>query len=316
MKYSSTARVLSTVFHAMIFIAFGCLGFYFGFFTTPFYWTSSVLSLFQDGYIGAYNLYLELAILGLSLMSVSLYGLIEGIRSLLNPNDDVPVVKSFVAFIGDGYIAAAFFLLQGILLFDLVANNNVAFVIVMGILIAVILLIATNIPMVKLFDGKDSTLLLGGLSLSAAVCFAWGAVETFLSYLNHVQSTENGAALVNTQLIIGFALCLVIAALLFVSGMLILKNGVSNKKTTLLANCLTSGAVLTTSGLLFALSIMEIVYHDKQYRCHLEWEDLIAKNYGYGIMGLILASIAFFAAIYFFVISLTGGNNKKVTPKA
>ena len=59
MKYSSTARILSTVFHGLIFAAFGCLGFYFGFFTTPWYWTSGVLALFQDGYIGAYNLYLE-----------------------------------------------------------------------------------------------------------------------------------------------------------------------------------------------------------------------------------------------------------------
>lgn len=318
MKYSSTARILSTVFHGLIFAAFGCLGFYFGFFTTPWYWTSGVLALFQDGYIGAYNLYLELAILGLALMTVSLYGMIQGIRSLMKPNDDAPVIKSFVAFIGDGYITAIFFLLQGILLFDLVANNNVAFVIVMGILIAIVLLIATNIPMVKLFDGKDSTQLLGGLSLSAAVCFAWAAIVVFLSYINNAQSTENGAFLINVQLLIGFILSAIIAALLGVSGGIILKKGSADKKSMLLANGLTSGAVLMVSGLLFALSIIEVVYHDSNYLCHLQWANFKAANYGYGVMGLILASVALIAAIYFFVVSFVGDKKAavKAAPKA
>ena len=137
MKYSNTARVLSFVFHLILVLAFGVLGFYFGFFVVPEYFDATIRPNFINDVIAGYplDLVIELAVLGLSIFTISLYGLVNGIKSLLNPSDDKPVVKSFVAFIGDGYVASIFFAACAFLYFDPIANKNMAFAIVMCVLL-------------------------------------------------------------------------------------------------------------------------------------------------------------------------------------
>jgi hypothetical protein len=321
MNYSNTARVLSLLFHSLIFMLFGALGMYFGFFVVPQYFNVAVRSLFTANlFEGAFNLYLELAVLGLAMMSVSAYGLFHAIKAFLSPSEDAPVIKSFVAFIAEGYILSVFFLLQGVLFFDLTANNNIAFVIIMSILITVLLLIATNIPMVRLFDGKDNTPLLSGLSLSAATVFGWGAVEGALALLGSLAAeVYDGQRWVNTQLMIGTACAVIIAGLTIAAGLIIRKKGVSDKKGSALSGFLNSGAVLTVGGALIAIGVIEVVLNSTK-GVHLE--SIPKGTYvagdasyglGYGIMALVLGSLSVVASIYFFVVTAKESSKKTVS---
>jgi hypothetical protein len=318
MKYSNTSRVLSLLFHSLIFAAFGSMGLYFGFFVVPEYFNTATQAMFTENlFKGAFNLYLELAVLGLSLMTVSAYGLFQAIVSILRPSDDQSVIKSFVAFIGDGYVLSIFFLLQGLLFFDLIANSNVAFVIVMAILFAILLLIATNIPMVRLFDGKDNTPLLAGLSLTAGVTFAWGAIDSFLALIGSWNAEAyNGQYWINIQLGIGSLSALFITGLVVIAGIIILKKGANDSKASAISGYLNSGAVLLLSGLLFSLSVIEIVLHDTE-KVHMESSSLSASSYGYGfgIMGLVLASLALLSGIYFIVVTAKESQKKTLQTK-
>jgi hypothetical protein len=305
MKYGNTSRVLSFVGHALIFAAFGCLGLYFGFFVVPMYFNDATKSLFTDYlFEGAYNLYLELAIIGMALMSISLYGLIESVKGLLNPSDDKPVVKAFTAFIGDGYVLSAFFLLQGLLLFDLTGKNNLAFVIVMAILVAIILLIATNIPMVKLFDGKDQTPLVSGLLLSGSVTFFWGFVETFLTLIGSwANGVYTGSFWVNMQLMIGCFASLAIFVMTLIGAIVTIKKGASDHKAALVSGYLTAGSIFVASGILLSIGIIELVNFDT-IMIHLESSTLKSDyGYGYGIMAIVLGSALLLASIYFAIVT-------------
>ena len=177
MKYSQTARVLSLIFHGIIALAFGCLGFYLGFFVVPEYFNAGANIFVDSLFRASYLLYFELAAVGLTLFLISTYGFAKALLSL-NSSSDEKLVQSFSAFIADGWVASIFFLLQAVLLFDLTSNTtgtsngSVAFVVVAALIVAIILLIATNIPMVKLFDGKDSSILVTRL--------AWGFGTTLI----------------------------------------------------------------------------------------------------------------------------------------
>jgi hypothetical protein len=319
MKYGSTSRMMALVFHAILFAAFGVLGLYFGFFVAPEYFDPAIQTYFTNGAtFGAYNLYLELAVIGLAIATVSGYGLVEGVKAVLAPNDDAPVIKSFTAFIGDGYIASAFFLLQGMLFFDLTANKNLPFVIIMAILITIILLIATNIPMVKLFDGKDQKPLVVGLSLSGAVTFFWIAAEVLLTLIvSQGYVARNGAytgsSWIHTQLLIGGLASLAIMGLLLGAAIVTLKKGTQDKGAAALSGYLTSGAVALLGGEMLALGIIEVVNYSTE-KIHMESSTLSAATYGYGygIMLLILGSAALLAAIYFAAVTGKEAGKKPV----
>jgi hypothetical protein len=321
MKYGNTSRSLCLLFHGLIFASFAVLGLYFGFFVVPFYFDETLKTYFTNGAVfGAYNLYLELAVVGLSLASVSGYGLFQAIKAVLAPNDDAPVIKSFTAFIGDGYIASVFFILQGMLLFDLTANKNLAFVIIMAILLSVILLIATNIPMVRLFDGKDQTPLVVGLNLSGAITAFWVFFETLLSFFGGVSySARTGnpisyANYLNAQLLIGVIGGLVIAGLLLASALVTLKKGVKDANASLLSGYLTGGSMFALAAMMISLSIIELVNLDLPI--HLESQTLTSSyGYGYGIMGVILGAGVLAAAIYFMIVTAREGK-KKALPQA
>jgi multisubunit Na+/H+ antiporter MnhF subunit len=99
--------------------------------------------------------------------------------------------RVFTAFIGDGYIASAFFAACAFLYFDPIANGKLAFAIVMCVLLMIILLIATNIPMYRLFEGKETTEQLVGLSLTAAIGLGLVAIMNFAALICCMIVTKN-----------------------------------------------------------------------------------------------------------------------------
>ena len=214
-----TSRTLCVVFHAIIVAAMGLMGIWFGIFVVPEFLGSNPQQFYGNfGFDrnGAFFLWYELAVVGLSLFVISLLGLIDGIKSILDSRNDEPVVRSFNAFICDGWVAAIFFALQGMLLWDLTANgSNVAFVIVMALLIAIVLLIATNIPMVRLYDQRDQMPLLVDFMGTGALVTGVMGVEALVAMLgastwaNQRGEVTNLLAVIVVASFIAFALLLV-----------------------------------------------------------------------------------------------------------
>jgi hypothetical protein len=318
MKYSNTARVLSFVLHLILTLAFGVLGVYFGFFVVPFHFDTTIQMNFMNTFVSnlAFTLDVELAVLGLSIFTVSLYGFIQGVKGLLAPTDDKPVVKSFTAFIGDGYIASAFFAACAFLYFDPIANKNLAFAIVMCVLFMIILLIATNIPMYRLFEGKETTEELVGLSLTAGVGFFYIALMNFLALIGcwvvmSRQTTSGGLNFV-MQLGITFIFTLIIAGLMIASGVILKKKGVADKKAVALSGYFTSGSFLALGGSLLAAGIMEFLWRENNF--HLDAYGHTFTGYGYGSMCLVIGSFAILGAIAFAV--FTAQDAQKAQAKA
>jgi len=316
MKYSNTARVLSFVFHLILVLAFGVLGFYFGFFVVPEYFDATIRPNFINDVIAGYplDLVIELAVLGLSIFTISLYGLVNGIKSLLNPSDDKPVVKSFVAFIGDGYVASIFFAACAFLYFDPIANKNMAFAIVMCVLLMIILLIATNIPMYHLFEGKETSQELMGLSFSAAVGFGYIALMNVLALVSSLvvmsRSSYSYDFNFNMQLIAAAVSAAVVAGLMLASGLIIKKKGVADKKGVALSGYLASGAFFALGAGLLSTGIMELIW--RSYPCHLVSYDFAFTGFGYGVMCLVIGSLAIIGSVVFVVVTYQDSQKKTV----
>ena len=303
MKYSNTSRVLNLVFHGLIVLAFGALGLYFGLMVAPFGLASSHPSYTELG--APYLLYFELGVIGLTLCSISVYGFIQALKGIKENRNDEPVVKAFTAFIVEGYIAALFCLLNAVVFFDLISGNSVAFVIIVGIVLAIALMIATNIPMVKLYDGKDQTPLLAGFAFGAAILFGWITIVDFGtlvgSWAHGVYSYYkffNGEFLGYT---LGF---LAITLMLAFAGVLLLKRA-QDPKAQKLAGHLGAGSILLVAFAFIVNGLLELIYNDTRL-IHLNGENFAWQGNGFGIASLVIGGLVLIASIFVEVSNATG----------
>jgi hypothetical protein len=318
MKYQRTSRTLCLLFHAIIVIAFGALGIYFGFFVTPQYFTN--YAKYFCGYLfdGGYFLYLELAVLGLSLFSISIKGLAEAIKGFTDPNDDQSVAASLTSFVSEGWLGSIFFLLQGLLFFDLLSfgeSKNLAFVIIMSLLLAIILLIATNIPMVRLYDGKDQMPLLKSLSSSAFLTFAWMTVVVFVTLiLNWMQGSFSAYGLVNSLLMIILVVSL-LATASFVAVYAVLRR--KGAKGLGAAGYFSSLGILILGGGLIAFSISDMLLDPNRTQpIHFVSKDLSWLGYGFDVMAIVLGAVLLIGSVYFFVATKKSSKVQELTKKA
>jgi multisubunit Na+/H+ antiporter MnhF subunit len=318
MKYSNTARVLSFLFHLVLVLAFGVLGVYFGVFVVPFLFSTGVRMNFINDTINGFapTLDIALAVLGLSIFIISLYGLIQAIKGLLNPNDDKVMVKSLTAFIGDGYVASAFFAALAFLYFDTIANGKMAFAIVMCVLLMIIFLIATNIPMYRLYEGKETTEQLVGLSLTAAVGLGLIAILNLAALISCLiamnQQAFTGDVNFAAQLASTTVANLFACGLMAASGAVIGKKGAADKKAVSLGGYFTSGAFFFFGASLLSAGSMDVIWHDKAY--HLDSYNYAFTGWGYGVMNIVVGSLAVIGAVVFAIV--TYNESKKTVVKA
>lgn len=304
MKYTSTSRTLSLLAHAIIFLAFGFMGIWFGFFVVPQYLGGTPDYFYRDSGLsfdtnGAFFLWFELAVIGLAFMAISLLGFLQALKSLKDIHNDEPAVRSFSALICEGWIAAIFFLLQAALLWDLTANGNLVFLIIMALLIAIILLIATNIPMVKIFDQRDQLPLLRDFMGSGALVTLIMGVEAVLGLIGAATWANQKTQIFNLLYVIIIA-SFVAAILSFLGWLMLGKN--KNDKGLKLSSFLSAGAIAAVGAGLLVYGILDIVY---QYApgsssvtlpVHLYNKDL-SFDLGFGIMGIVLGSLLLIGAI-------------------
>ncbi len=315
MKYTNTSRLLSTIFHAIIFLGFGALGVYFGLAVAPCYMSGSATSL--DTIIAPYNLYSELGIVGLSLATISMYGFIYGYKALQNPRDDAPVIKAFNAFIAEGFIAGIFCLANGVIYFDAIrggSEKGLGFLIAAMIILFIGLMIATNIPMVKLYDNKDQTPLLSSMCMAAAVFFGWATIVTLGSLIGSwVRGVESWSHVINNQLLAFMIVYAVNTVLLVLSSLFLKKGGDLQKK---LAGYFTSLVIFLISLCYIADGIIGLVYGNASgsvKNVHLEGIDFAIPKSGdaYAIICLVVGGLLLIGSIVFVGMHSTGKLKKK-----
>ncbi len=307
MKYTSTSRTLSLIAHALIFLAFGFMGIWFGFFVVPQYlggnpdhwYNESGLSFHTNG---AFFLWFELAVVGLAFMIISAIGFYHAMKSLQDIRNDEPAVRSFIALINEGWIAAVFFLLQASLLWDLTANGNIAFVIIMAIIIAIILLIATNIPMVKIFDQRDQKPLLRSFIGSAAIVLIVCAVEAALALVGS-STWANQRVQVSYLLIVIIASSFIAALFAFFGWLVMGKN--KEEKGARVATYLAAASLAFVGIGLIVYGIMDICYQfppnaskgDFPVHLYNTVEKLSNFDLGFGIMSIVIGSLSLIGSL-------------------
>lgn len=295
-KYQSTSRVMVLAFQILIFVLFGAFGCYYGFFAVPAYLTANpnLDGIVSGGY--AYNLFLELAVIGLSEMTIAIYGIVQGIKGILDVKNDEPVVKGFTTFIVQGYLAAAFFFLNAFVFFDLVKGTNLTFIIIMAVLLTIVLMIATNIPMVRLYDNRDQKPLLASLAGGFAVVGAWIFVLTGMTMIGSFTQIFAFADMIRSFLLLGIGGGLVMAVLLGFAGYLLSKGKKDNSSKV--AGYLSSGALGVAGAIFLVNGIFDLVWRD--YACHLNFANKAAgSDYAYPIMSIVLGALLFIGAIAF-----------------
>lgn len=296
MKYTVTSRTVSVIFHGFIALVFGLMGIWFGFFVVPQYLGSDPKMFYpnmQFDTTGAFLLWFELAVIGLVFGVISIFGLVFALKSFKDLRNDELIVKSFSMFICEGYIAALFFLLQASLLWNLTANGNLVFVIVMSLLIAIILLIATNIPMVKLYDQLDQTPLLIYFIESGALIALVVGVEAALALL--------GARTLATQKNQIIYLLLVMVATSVVSFVLSLLGALNlrkrqDEKGHRITGYLVGSSIIVTGLGLALFGVLDMVWQEVPgthtvLPVHLYSQGLNNFDVGFGVMACVLGGI-------------------------
>jgi len=323
MKYTNTSRTLSLLIHGLLILAFGALGFYFAFFVVPQFWfrDSGAQHYWTENLIdGSYFLYLELATIGMTIFVLSIFGFYYAIKGLTHEKDDEPVRKSLTVFIAEGWFIAIVALLQGSLLFDLLANSSsYAFVIVMGLVIAVIALIATNIPMVKMYDGKNPRPLFFALCAMAFVATIFIAIEVGIGIIGNSFQIYADKHYVSQQLILLFVMNFVGAILFLLGAVFVRKEG----KDKVVASFASSGfSVLGIGMILFG--IFDIILDDSATLTYVHF-NLITKwysantsqNFGFGfpVMSIVIGAVVLLGSLALIYTSFVPKASKEVTNK-
>lgn len=155
MKYSSTTRIVNAVAFLLLFAGFAALGI----------WAGALITPYLPGGVGpidlpdqSYGLFWDLGALGFSGALLSLFGFIESILSVIHGNDDKLVRSCISYYIGLGFIAVIWLLLNGAWLYRLTTTNfnysDMGFPIALYLIVAIIGIVALSIPFVRM-HGDD-----------------------------------------------------------------------------------------------------------------------------------------------------------------
>ena len=160
MKYSFTIRLLNLLLFAALGVGFGFLGVYFGLIVSPNLWTGAL-----PGGLKVPDMSLALALmlgaLGLAGLTVCVFGLVKSVLAIVRRNDDEMVRSAFGCYISIGYVVAVFFLMNAVWLYRLLTTNlgfdDIGFAIIIYVILLIVALIASSIPLVKMFGEGEGT---------------------------------------------------------------------------------------------------------------------------------------------------------------
>lgn len=269
MKYSSTVRLINLVIFALLGVGFGYLGVYFGLLVSPSLWLQNLpfgmkvpdMSLALTIMLGA---------LGIAGLLLSLLGFIKSILSLVRKDDEV-VRQCFGCYIGIGYLVAVFFLLNAVWLYRLVTSNlgfdDLGFAIVVYVILMIVALIASSIPLVKMFgEGEgtnrvmsilSSTLIAADLGIAIPFGLAWIVVlgnKEIISHAN-IMATKFGI----------YALLPIIACLIGVIALFGYRRAQKANQYRKLNGILFETALCVNGASIIVAGVLNYIYRDGPY---------------------------------------------------
>jgi hypothetical protein len=315
MKYSSSIRMINAVVFALIFVAFGCLGCYFSFFVCPDFFAPSGSSQ-ANNFIGNTGYNFAASIWRPWLSGHADCGLRFCSFAQIDPseNDDKIVKASFLCYVAIGYVFCVFFFLNSVLLYRLIGKDQIAWWIIVSIILLIGSLIASNVPMMKMLEDSDSNIILTVLTATFAIVLFPLGLTLGLTYLVTLGASTN-VGVIRTELLVYLAITFVAFLLSLFAAIVFFKNykkGVQTKLPHLLADI----GMIATSGLFFSSSSFEYVYRKTSsatYYNSLQGTSRAYAGLDYVIMGYIVGSLLVIGAAVLLVSNLVG--DKKPAPK-
>jgi hypothetical protein len=229
-------------------------------------------------------------------------------------NDDKIVKASFLCYVAIGYIFCVFFFLNSVLLYRLIGKDQIAWWIVVSIILLIGSLIASNVPMMKMLEDSDSNIILTVLTATFAIVLFPLGLTLGLTYLVTLGASTN-VGVIRTELLVYLAITFVAFLLSLFAAIVFFKNykkGVQTKLPHLLADI----GMIATSGLFFSSSSFEYVYRKTSsatYYNSLQGTSRAYAGLDYVIMGYIVGSLLVIGAAVLLVSNLVG--DKKPAPK-
>ncbi len=314
MKYTSTSKVLSLVFHGLMTLGFGAMGIYFAFFVVPFAFTTNPYQFSSALFNASYYLYLELAVIGITFFLISGYGTYKAAMSFSGGKEsDEAVRTSLTCFITEGWIAALTLFLDGSVLFDAMkgsANADITFPIVMCVLVSIVLLIATNIPMVRMYDGRDYSPLLKSLLLGGSVAMLALSLDSLFSMIGLLARSWDAKTMPFFYQLIAIVLPAAVAGGLLLAGGILLPKKEASAKKMQLGTVLLGVSMIVVSVTFLAHASLEFIWQ-ADYTYHLIGltGDFQFPGLGYGVMSVFAAAFLIGGGVV--AIALSGKGEKK-----
>ncbi|MBO4737235.1 MAG: hypothetical protein J5627_02200 [Bacilli bacterium] len=304
MKYSSTSRLVNAIVFSILLLAFGALGDYFSFFVSPTYLNPlGEAQRFSGTY--PYNFSLNFGMLGMAVAALSAYGLFLSIKAL-SDKKDIAVQKTFFIYIAISYVFAAWFALNALVFYRLIGQAQYVFWIVMFVIFLIASLVAGNVPLMKILDGKESNeILIILVEAGAALAFGY-LCNTIPTYLVATISAANGSGyyanftnqLLTNSILACVALCASIASVVFI------------KKGKKLGEILAGATLLPFSGMFLATAIFEIIYKGEN-KFSLQTQKANFGSWDYVVMCFVVATVLLAGAVIFLSSSLLPEKKKQ-----
>jgi hypothetical protein len=317
MKYSSSIRSINVAVFAILFAAFGALGCYFSFFVTPeFFIPTTGQAQYFTGNV-PYNFAMEFGVLGLSIMVVALLGLILSIRSVIKESDDKIVTASFLCYIAIGYILCAFLLFNCVWFYRLIGKSQIAWWIIVSLILLIAALIASNIPMMKMLEDADPNVILIVLTGVLAVVSLTLTLTLGISLLaTKFNPYGTNVEIQILKLFIFTLINLAVFALSLAASLLFYKNhkaGVTKKLPSLLGDA----ALFLVGGEIIATSIVEYIYRDtSKYHVSFQGIDGVYAGLDFVVVGYVFGGLVAASAIALFISNLIGDKKAAAKEKA
>lgn len=312
MKYSSTPRLINTIIFALLSIGFGFLAIYFGCLVNPFLWNITGSPIDNMPTSGSVALYEMFGAIGFAGLIISCFGLVTSVKSLLKSSDDELVVKSFLSYIALGYMLTAVFLLNAAWLYRLTTSNfgynGIGFVIVVYILAVIILLIATNVPLVKILgeeeDGNKTMSLITGTLAAANLGLALAFFGPWIR--NLAAGAYSNSDLVNLKYLMFFLMPLVAALIAFLAKLgygKAIKTGQTLKKNAYLFE----GALAIDGIAMIIAGVFSYLWREKKISFMTSVGGSAAKNSNwleFTVMSIIVGSLIIIGAIVLVILTV------------
>lgn len=322
MKYQSTTRLLNTILFATLFAGFLALAIVYGILITP-YMVKGVGPV--DLPSMSIGLSAMLAAIGCAGAVITGIGLVYSILSVVKGSDDNLVVKSFSCYIGLGYLATIGLLLNATWLYRLTTTNlgynEVAFLIAVYSVFAIIIFIGSNVPLLKLYgegeEGNKIFGLLGRIVFALSLGIALPFLLSFFVTLSAAGSRAHGSEIVLKLAFLAF-IPLVSACLAFFSWRSAEKADKEGKenKLTVITN---SGAVALLGILVILCGVFENVFESsKNHPLEICFVGAVksagvsanANWLDFSVMSYIIGGAILIAAIVFCVLSIMPSKKK------